>query len=508
MAKRNILIGASFSIIYFVLNIIILPHYGLSWDYHYHHYAGLYHLGMKVPSYSEDVTIPFSAPDPRLTVEDPFGPFTQIIPSLSQVIFADGLKILPFDLAYNLPMVVFGSIGVLVLFLFLLEAFNFTVAIIGLIALALNPVYFGYLHNNMKDIPNAAAFALSLWLFWRLVKYKNIKSLVLSALAFALAFNIKINSIFIPVINGLYYLFQTKFKFRGIVPAYFFLAPLLALAVWWPFWREPINKLLELPEFYSLNTYNMPVLFFGKILRSGINIPVIYPYAYLLVSTPLSLVFLSIIGLIFSIYSSVRKKYSYLLVLFWFFIPLARYLSPKAGAIDGIRHFMEVLYPLSVFCGIGFYLIFKKFSAKIKITSGIILLLLLSYDIIKYHPYQTSYFNLAIGGINGAQGKFDLDFWGTPQKEAVLWLNLNAPFDSFVHIVMAQSTASVYLRPDLAQNVNKKTIEESDYVILLNRQSFFGIYDVSKMPKEKEEENKIVFSRRINGVPLVWIFRK
>ena len=115
---------------------------------------------------------------------------------------------------------------------------------------------------------------------------------------------------------------------------------------------------------------------------------------------------------------------------------------------------------------------------------------------------------MAIGGINGAQGKFDLDFWGTPQKEAVLWLNLNAPFDSFVHIVMAQSTASVYLRPDLAQNVNKKTIEESDYVILLNRQSFFGIYDVSKMPKEKEEENKIVFSRRINGVPLVWIFRK
>jgi hypothetical protein len=73
--------------------------YGLSWDYHYHYYAGRYHLGLSVPSLHDPAPVPFSPPDPRLTTEDPFGPITQIVPTLSSYIFYERLHILPFDVS-------------------------------------------------------------------------------------------------------------------------------------------------------------------------------------------------------------------------------------------------------------------------------------------------------------------------------------------------------------------------------------------------------------------------
>jgi len=126
--------------------------------------------------------------------------------------------------------------------------------------------------------------------------------------------------------------------------------------------------------------------------------------------------------------------------------------------------------------------------------------------LVVFHPFQASYFNFLTGGIKGAQGRFDIDFWGTPQKEAVLWLNQQAPRGAFVHIVMAQSTASVYLRKDLLINLNKKPYQESDYTVLLNRQSFFPLYSIEAYKNKKISSKRTVFSVSRLGVPLVWVF--
>src|SRR3990172_1308179 len=109
--------GLVISLLHLFIHLAIIRDYPVTWDYHYHHYAGLYHLGLPVPSINDTPPVPFTPPDPRLTIEDPFGPFTQIIPSLSQVVLSDKLKLLPFDVVYNLPIVIIGSVGVGVLFI-------------------------------------------------------------------------------------------------------------------------------------------------------------------------------------------------------------------------------------------------------------------------------------------------------------------------------------------------------------------------------------------------------
>lgn len=534
MKKRSgYIIGFGLTFFYLIIQLILMKDYGLSWDFHYHNYAGLYHLGLSVPSIQSQPSVPFTSPDPRLTIEDPFGPFTQIIPTISYVLFYERWHILPLDVAYNLPIVIIGSLGVGLLYFFVLEALGWEVAMISAVFLGALPSYFAYLHTNMKDVPNAFGFALSIYFFWRLFRLRRLKDLALAALSFAYAFNVKINSVVIPVIlfcwvgilaavkvvlNG-----KHRWARKGIVEiwgnkrvrillVYFLLAPVAAIAVWWPFWKDPIGKLSELPYFYSHNTIDIPVLLLGTIYHSGRDIPWFYPYIYIAITTPPIILFSLVTGLGITLVRGLTgtKREFYLLLLLWFFVPLLRYLSPTSGAIDGVRHFMEVVYPLVVVAAIGAWFIYRqirKFNRFLGFCSLTASLVFLCSNLFIYHPYQASYFNFLTGGIKGAQGKFDIDFWGTPQREAMLWLNQHAPYGASIYVAMAQSSAGVYLRDDLRVRENSKSVWESDFGVILNRQSFlnndFGLYKNVKI-----NEGKVVYTRKIDGISLVWVFQK
>jgi hypothetical protein len=530
-------VAVMISLVYFTINMALINDFGLSWDFHYHHYAGLHHLGLLVPKISDPPEVPFTPPDPRLTTDDPFGPFIQILPTLSYHIFYEKLHVLSFDSAYNLPPIILGSLGVGIIFIFLFESLGINHAIFGSLSLAFLPVYFGYLHNNMKDIPNTVAFMMTIFLFWRMTVRKRFRDLIFALLSFAVAFNIKVNSIFIPVVCFSWFIisngksvikvifvnlfrrnFQSEkinseFKIIILVIIFGIFAPVSALALWFPFWENPLGKLMEIPYFYSHNTLNMPVLFFGKIYRSGVDVPWSYPFLYLGITMPLPILFFFISGLIVSLKRIILNRAGiYLLFVLWFIIPLVRYFFPSNGAIDGVRHFMEVICPLIIISSIGFVRIYQaifkwqKNKNVIFIFSGIVYFLLL-VNLVKYHPYQTSYFNSIIGGIKGAYGLFDIDFWGTPQKGAMVWLNINAKPNAKIFIEMAQSTAATYLREDLRKNLNTTPIWEGDYTVILNRQSYFPPYFAYTL-KEKTAQSKIVYTRSIEGVPLVWIFAK
>lgn len=298
LRRKPIFVALTITILYLMGNLLIMKDYALSWDFHYHFFAGLYHLGIPVDGEKYRYK-PLTLPDSRLTVEDPFGPFTQIIPTVSLLLFNEKLHLLPLDSAYNLPMVIFGAMGVGLTFLMGYMMFGWFEGLLASLFLGLLPNYFGYIHNNMKDIPNAFAFALAIYLFYGLEKKRSLLNLVLAVLAFAFAFNIKINSIIIPAVCLLWFILSNinplgkiiKGKFQvinekriNLIILYFLLAPVAALLLWWPFWKHPLQKILEIPYFYSHNTLDIPVLIWGKIYMSGRNIPWIYPYLYIIIN--------------------------------------------------------------------------------------------------------------------------------------------------------------------------------------------------------------------------------
>ncbi len=540
MNKHHIRLGIFLTIIVFIIHVFILDDYGLTWDFHHHFFAGLTRLGRPI---TDDLTkfIPFTNPSPLITNDLPFGPLMSIVPVLSYQLFFEKLKLLAFDNAYNLAIVASGVSGIGILYFFMLEATNFPTALASLIFLTLLPRYFGDLHNNMKDVPQSAAFAFAIWMFWRLVKYQRVKDLLLASIAFAIAFNTKVNTLVMPIIAGLWILILHILNLRnsndrvlrvtraggpprrgplvgflGGKPAagpvrillYFLFSPMFALLLWIPFWKDPFGTLLYIPKFFQINTINIEVLLNGTWYCSGINVPWYYPFWYLAITTPLPILIFFLIGLISLIrpINLIKKPLASLLLL-WFFLPLTRYFWPKMGVIDGIRHFEEVVYPLSAIAAIGainIYTFIKPILPKIFIRLiGLIGLISLMGNIVLYHPFQISYFNELVGGIKGAYGKYDIDYWGGPQKIAIGWINNRAPVGSTVTVAMAADAAAKYLRPDLLTHLNTTSYDKSDYVVILNRQSFFYRYYAAT---NFMLTHTPIHTIQNQGVPIVWIY--
>ena len=503
MNKKHISVGIILTILLFGIHLFILPDYGLSWDFHHHFFAGLKLLKQPIgPELAQG--LPFTEPDPRGTVNLPFGPLMSIAPVASYLVFFKWLGILAFDNAYNLSIVTSGTLGIFILYLFLLEAFGFTTALAGFTFLALLPRYFGDLHNNMKDVPQAAAFTLAIWLFWRLVRYRRIRDLIFASLAFAIAFNTKVNTLMVPVIAGIWLILNSKFNIR--IWSYFLLAPLTAFLLWSVFWPDPVGQLLYIPKFFIDNTQNIEVLIHGSWYCSGGNVPWWYPLWYLAITTPLPILFFFFMGLM-SLMSHMRhmqKKLIGSLLLLWFLLPLARYALPRMGVIDGIRHFEEVVFPLTAIAAVGAVSLLSRIkNIKVITVITIITFIMIIKDIVVYHPFQISYYNELVGGIKGAFGKYDIDYWGGPQKKAMLWLNKNAPKDAVVHVVMAADVAGTYLRSDLRAKLNTTGFDGADYVVVLNRQGFFYRYFYIW---EYMLRRKAAYVVENQGIPIVWVF--
>ncbi|MBP9813947.1 glycosyltransferase family 39 protein [Candidatus Woesebacteria bacterium] len=500
---------------FLLLHLVIMPSYGFTWDFHFHFFGGGHLLGFDWQEL-ESRALPYVEPDPRRAWSLPYGPIMSVPPVASFMALHKWLGILPADSAYHLPIILWGTLGVIILYFFLKEAVNKQVALIGAIFLAVTPRYFGDMHNNMKDIPSSVVFALNMWLIWRLVTKKRLIDLLLATSAFAVAFSVKINSVFIPMVFAVWYILThipfhkpTKIFSRDkLILLYWLIAPIFAFFLWSAFWPNPLFQLEHAYRTFGIGTNNIEVLLNGAWYCSGSTVPWYYPFWYLGITTPLPILVFCIISIVRIIKSAIQKtlKPIELLLVCWLFVPLARYIFPQVGVIDGVRHFEEALIPIAALAALSFsdlirFLAHKQKSMSIALIIGIASWLV--WNIVSYHPYQITYFNELVGGVRGAYGRYDLDYWGTSQKAAVLWVNEHAPKNAKVHIVMAANVAGTYLRPDLLPNLNKFGYDESDFVIFLNRQSFFYRFFYSY---EYLLVHKPVHTIEAQGTPLTWIF--
>lgn len=516
--NRVKLIGLFLVLIYLCINIATINDYGVTWDFSYHFNAGLWHLKLPLTDSS--------------FIMGPSPPLSDILPTLGNIIFNTKLHIFPWDSAYNLYGVILGSVGIGILYFTVLELFNnWKIALYSAISLALLPRYFGHLHNNMKDIPQAVFFTLSVWLFWKLFQKPKILLLVLAAFSFALSYNSKVNGVFVLIITSLFYFINIfhkylktgKIKISRILLSYFLLSPLLAFLLWLPFWDHPLERLIEATHSYTTSTTNMPILYFGDLVYSGNNVPWHYPLGILAVTTPVMLLIFAGIGIISLATTKKIKLDVKLFILLWFFIPISRYFKPHMIVIDDIRHFMEIIFPFAIISGVGMYQTKEKI---IKIGNKIVpqinkkiivfyflfsVIFYLSYQVFSYHPFQTSYYNEIVGGVKGANQQFDIEFWASSYKKALHYLNANAPINSKVTIPMAPDIGKLYLRNDLITKLNEqnlagidsKVYSQSDYIVILNRQSFFNWYGISQYLENKTP----IYSLTLCGTPLVSIYK-
>jgi len=197
--------------------------------------------------------------------------------------------------------------------------------------------------------------------------------------------------------------------------------------------------------------------------------------------------------------------FSFLLIIFWFLIPLFVQIRPSTVRYDGIRHFYIVIPALAILAGLGLNYTMAKlklwFPKSFKLLIPVLLFLVISmplYEIIRAHPYEGYYFNEPLRFLYPAniEKYFDVEYWGTSYREGVAWLNKNASEKTKICIPIASHLIKEYeSRDDLTFNC----VGHYDYLMFPSRNSALLEYAT----KEMGSINDLAFQvRRFNSTIL------
>lgn len=360
--------------------------------------------------------------------------------------------LLPFD-AYETRRLVGGLVGVAGLAAVRAQARMLAGPRAGALAvllLLLTPEWMGQAFANPKDVPFATAAAWMGLFQIRLIRdLPQLKWSTLAAfgLAFGAALGIRVGGVVLigPLGIACLYWLATRCRERPLptalwegvvaaarlVPA-FMLAWLIMIACWPWAQLDPISRPLEALAGFSHFPLSFSFPFAGQTL-----VTTDLPWWYVPVAFAVKLPEVTLLGLGVAAFLGGRALVRAPLAMAPERVGLAAaILLPPVivivtGAVlyDGIRHLLFMLPPLTVAAGIGLDRLASRLDGaamrerlpQATRLAAALLCLWAGWQVltmVRLHPYQAIWYNVLAGGVRGAEGRFELDYWGSPLSEA------------------------------------------------------------------------------------------
>lgn len=322
--------------------------------------------------------------------------------------------------------------------------------LLALLFLLLTPNYYGQMFNNPKDIPFAVGGVWASYYTVRLLPHlphPPLRLLGKLGLAIGLALGVRVGGLLFLCYLGLalaaWGVWQTAVArspaalFRlGWACFWRVLLPPAAIAfavmlVFWP-WaqQDPIGNPLRALAFFSHQTFPYWTLFDGRFFPAS-ALPWTYLPTYILLDLPeLVLVLLAACPVLAVLEMSrggaalrPERVLGFFLLGFTIVFPVGYAIAIKAVLFDGMRHFLFVLPPIAVAAAlVGDHLFgwLAGFPYRRPVYAGLALYVIAHVTVMAMlHPDEYVYYNAFVGGIDGAQRKFKLDYWANSYAEAV-----------------------------------------------------------------------------------------
>lgn len=487
--QRVWIIGLVITAVSAIIAFTTLPSYSITWDEPANFYSGraylMYYLTFD-PQYMDTTKYAYLG---KTYV------FPSMIGSAVSLIFSEKAQLISYVTAHHAVNVAFGiSLVASVYFLAYLITKSTLAASFSSLSIFFFPGIFEQMHNNISDIPVVAMYTLTIALFIYAIKAKSKLFGILTGVAWGIGLLCKANASFVffilifwLIISYFRHLQYDKENKLWITPPLrvdFFIAPLIGMIIWYigtPWlWPDPPRGVVSLVNHFLNVGWGLNVFYFGQFFRAGVNTPWHYPFMSLLLATPPALIILFVIGVSICLLNGRKNKFLYILPL-WSILPLMRFFSAKVIMYGGLRHVLEVIPALCITAGIGvwgIYTIIKKsYGNQIAAPlAGLFFAIIIGYQafiVYKMHPYQSSYFNVLIGGVKGAQNQFDIEFQLATVKQAVEIINTYSG-EKKVYMCDSYQIAKFYPQPTI-QYVNKP--ENANYIYIVNNPSWFGEYN-------------------------------
>lgn len=318
------------------------------------------------------------------------------------------------------------------------------------------------------------------------IKFKLPALVMISALSLGLASGLRIAGPFAGLLVSLYLIMKSKsIKNLIVLLPYWGLGYLATYALWPALWVNPIGHIVETLEvMYQFPLHD--VRYLGNIYPSN-NLPWhFFPVLLLLELTEpqvvLTLFGLLLMGLTF-VEKSRSQKIFLVIVILWFFIPFVGNVFMRLSNYGNFRHYLFAIPPLFIFAGVAYEWLLKIFRGKgVKVLITAVILVPGIASIANLHPYEYIYFNQFIGGVDNAQGVFELDYWCTSYKEAMEFVNSEAALDARVVAWGPVQAARTFARSDLIVLSEGEIGPGPDYAIACNaalyNDNYYRGYDV------------------------------
>lgn len=406
---------------------------------------------------------------------------------------------------------------------------SYLYALLGLVILFFTPRIIGDALNNPKDIPFAAGYVIALYYS---LKYfsaggrRPTSQLIGIIMGVSLAISIRIGGlVLLPIIvavAGFEYIRQIGWKsflafkwtgFKSLLLQFIILtvSSYFLGILFWPYGIEdPFVNPFDALEAFTNYEVSLRQLFEGKLFDSDL-LPGYYLVKYIFITLPV----VSILGL--GIFAAIAiSKLKSIPPAVWYVVfagvfPVAYIWIQNSNVYGGLRQVLFVIPCLIAAAVYGYYLLSKKFGNKAWMgyaTASLMLILTIppANHVIKSHPMEYVYFNEFVGGVEGAYGNYEMDYYLASLKPSTEWFLENVarknPGKKYTVLTYGMDQVKYYCRKDTNVHVgftryDDRSEKKWDYAI------FFNAYmDKARLLGETYPPVGTVFSPKINGKPM------
>jgi hypothetical protein len=214
-----------------------------------------------------------------------------------------------------------------------------------------------------------------------------------------------------------------------LMPA-FLLGYLIMIAAWPWAAQAPLNPLRAIFSFAHFH-YEIRTIVAGNIYKMA-DVPWWYVPFYLAIKSPLLILSGAACAIVFACRpphknaddTDRRRRVDIAFIFFVAIFPVVCEVVTEGPAFTGMRHFLFVIPPLAVLSGVGFDALLRFFRPWrwAKGMAAAALLAALTWNVsllVRLHPYEYMFYNTLIGGLQGAERRYEMDYWVNMMPEAV-----------------------------------------------------------------------------------------
>jgi hypothetical protein len=332
-----------------------------------------------------------------------------------------------------------GALTILFSGLLAAELAGYGAGILAIIFLLLSPVFLGHTYNNLKDVPFALGYIVSIYFLVKLIRklpviHKGYLAGIAAGTGFAISVRIG-GLVIVPIILSFaaWQAWVTRpSDSRAMWKGWFRLSVSLAVAILlaciigiidWPYGlQDPIRHPLESLNQMTHYMISLRQLFEGKLYWSE-ELPWYYAPKYFLMVSP------AIILAGIPLFAGLYKKLGPVIfsaVVFSAFFPLIYVVALHSNLYGNIRHLLFI-YPLFVVLSASGWSSLYCLLRKVSFRWALIGLLVFGLSgplihIIRNHPVEYVYFNRLSGGVSKAYHQFETDYYFHSLGPSVKWL--------------------------------------------------------------------------------------